>query len=141
MICHQFQLIGRVSEPGKAKKSDYNYVHSDDRTPLMVTLNRSKNSTTQELAMVCHYNSFAECPFHCLGTKIAVNGDFSDNLYPLMLGAKSTSNYINRVLSDCFYNWKNENEFDDDDNNNNDKKIRNESKNNSNSINSNRNMT
>ena len=107
----------------------------------MVTLNRSKNSTTQELAMVCDYNSFAECPFHCLGTKIAVNGDFSDNLYPLMLRAKSTSNYINRVLSDCFYNWKNENEFDDDNNNNNDKKIRNESKNNSNSINSNRNIT
>ena len=52
LICHQFQLIGRVSEPGKAKKSDYNYVHNDDRTPLMVTLNRSKNSTTQELAMV-----------------------------------------------------------------------------------------
>ena len=123
--------IGRVSEPGKAKKSDYNYVHNDDRTPLMVTLNRSKNSTTQELAMVCDYNSFAECPFHCLGTLIAVNGDSSDNLYPLMLGAKSTSNYINRVLSDCYDNWKNENEFDDEDigsnnNNNNDKKIRNE---------------
>ena len=81
--------------------------------------------------MVCDCNFFAECPYHCLGTLIAVNGDLSDNLYPLMLGAKSTSNYINRVLSDCFDNWKKENEFDDEDigsnnNNNNDKKIRNE---------------
>ena len=75
---------------GKAKKSDYNYVHNDDRTPLMVTLNRFKNSTTQELTMVCDYNSFAEYPYHCLETLIAVNGDSSDNLYPLMLGAKST---------------------------------------------------
>ena len=135
LICHQFQLIGRVSEPGKAKKSDYNYVHNDDRTPLMVTLNRSKNSTTQELALVCHYNSFAECPFHCLGTLIAVNGDSSDNLYPLMLGAKSTSNYINRVLSDCFDNWKNENEFDDDEDDNND----NDNNNNNNKNNNNKN--
>ena len=106
LICHQFQPIGRVSEPEKAKKSDYKYVHNDDSTPLMITLNRSKNSTTQELAMVCDYNSFAEYPYHCLETLIAVNGDSSDNLYPIMLGAKSTSNYINRVLSDCFYNYK-----------------------------------
>ena len=106
LMVHQFQLMGRISEPGKAKKKDYSFVQQSNRTPIIVKLTRAKCSRIQELAMVVHYNSYAECSFHCFATLIAVNCDCSENLYPLILAAKNTSNYINRVLVNCFSDWK-----------------------------------
>ena len=104
----------------------------------MVTLNRSKNSTTQELAMVCDYNSFA--------VSLSLPGDPDSSQWRLF--RQFTSAYVGgkehiklAVLSDCYDNWKKENEFDDEDigSNDNDNNINNNDNNNVNNDNNNNN--
>ena len=57
LISHQYTVMGRITEPGNSKKSDYKFINQGSRTPLMLKLTRAKSSTVQELAMIVHYNS------------------------------------------------------------------------------------
>ena len=69
--------------------------------PYSLRINYSRRILLREI-----YSSCAECPFHCMASLTAINCDSSANLYPLINASKSTSSYINRVLSNCFSDWQ-----------------------------------
>ena len=113
LICHQFQIFGRINEPALAKKADYRYVSQENRTALIYSLRRTKNASVQELTMICHYDSYESCPFHSLATLISVNCDTSERLYPLIMASNSPANYVNRMLLSIYEEWEDGQEFND----------------------------
>ena len=91
LISYQYIAMVRITEPRNSKKKDHKFINRSSRTPFVLKLTRVKSSTVQELAMIVHYSSYAECSFHCMASLIAINCDSSANLYSLINASKSTS--------------------------------------------------
>ena len=115
IICLQYQVVGRISEPSAVTKKDIKFVDQDNRTVLMINITRKKSADMQSLCMIPHYDSYVVCPLHCLATLIVSNGDPSINLYPILTRGKSPSSYMNRVLAKCYMRWCEKQQIQDED--------------------------